>query len=74
MEILSLVLIFIFGSCIGSFLNVVILRLPEGEQLTGRSHCVNCKHNLNAWDLIPLFSFVFLLGKCRYCGHKISIR
>lgn len=69
-----MVLIFIFGLLIGSFLNVIILRVPEGESLNGRSHCVSCKHPLGVWDLFPVLSFVFLRGKCRYCGHKISSR
>lgn len=65
---------FIFGNIAGSFLNVVILRLPRDEKLTGRSHCFNCRHNLQVLDLVPLFSYLFLLGKCRYCGRKISPR
>lgn len=65
---------FIFGTLIGSFLNVVILRLPAGEKLTGRSHCPNCKKGLEAKDLLPVLSFVFLLGRCGNCGGKISPR
>ncbi len=67
-------LIFIFGCLIGSFLNVVVLRLPLGEKLTGRSHCPNCKRILSAFELVPLFSYLFLGGKCRTCHLKISPR
>lgn len=65
---------FLFGTAIGSFLNVVILRLPQNESLNGRSHCPHCHHILSSPDLLPLFSFLFLLGKCRHCGKKISPR
>lgn len=63
---------FLFGLCIGSFLNVLIFRLPEKETLGGRSHCAHCRRTLHWYDLFPLFSFAFLRGKCRYCGEKIS--
>jgi leader peptidase (prepilin peptidase)/N-methyltransferase len=64
---------FILGLVVGSFLNALIFRLRSGESiLLGRSHCVHCKHELGAKDLIPLFSFIFLQGKCRYCGKEIS--
>ncbi len=68
------ILIFIFGAVIGSFLNVVILRLPEDKSLGGRSHCPNCGHNLKPWELIPLVSFLILRGRCSSCGKKISPR
>jgi leader peptidase (prepilin peptidase) / N-methyltransferase len=74
MQTLIYILVFIFGSCIGSFLNVVILRLPKEESLSGRSHCVHCGHTLSAADLLPVLSFAFLLGKCRYCRKPISPR
>lgn len=67
--------IFVVGSCIGSFLNVVIYRLPKGISIAkGRSFCPNCKHSLGALDLVPFFSWIFLGGKCRYCKSPISIR
>jgi prepilin signal peptidase PulO-like enzyme (type II secretory pathway) len=66
--------VFIFGASIGSFLNVVILRLPDGKTLNGFSHCPNCNHRLGFFDLFPILSFVFLLGKCRYCKKTISRR
>lgn len=58
---------------VGSFLNVVINRLDTGESfLSGRSRCPNCKTDLKWFELVPLLSFIFLLGKCRTCGAKIS--
>lgn len=65
---------FIFGVIIGSFLNVVILRLPQKHTLGGRSFCPHCKHELNPLDLVPLLSFIMLRGRCRYCGKGISPR
>ena len=66
---------FIVGSCIGSFLNVVALRLQRGEDfIRGHSHCVSCLHELNWKDLIPVFSWIWLKGKCRYCRRNISPR
>ncbi len=67
--------IFLVGLCIGSFLNVVIYRLEKEESVAkGRSYCPYCKHQLIWLDLVPVFSFLFLRGKCRYCGEKISIQ
>lgn len=66
----------VFGIIIGSFLNVVIYRLAscEGGIVFGSSHCRDCNHEL-AWnDNIPIFSYITLLGKCRYCKEKISIQ
>lgn len=64
---------FIFGSAVGSFLNVVVLRAPRRKSIVkNRSHCPKCKHNLSALDLIPVWSFLFLRGRCRYCRKKIS--
>jgi len=66
-------LIFIIGICLGSFFNVVSIRLPKGEGLSyPPSHCVSCNHKLNAADLVPLLSYLFLRGRCRYCKNKIS--
>lgn len=72
--LIGLILSFIFGSIIGSFLNVLIIRLPEEHTIHGRSHCMNCKHDLSAIDLVPVFSYLFLRGKCRYCRSVISRR
>ena len=66
--------VFILGLCIGSFLNCAIYRLEEKEKITGRSFCPHCKHILYWQDLFPVFSFLFLTGKCRYCKQKISIQ
>ncbi len=64
---------FLFGITIGSFLNVCIYRLPLNMSVNyPPSHCPNCKHRLGALDLFPLFSFLFLGRKCRYCGQPIS--
>ncbi|HVZ66895.1 MAG TPA: prepilin peptidase [Patescibacteria group bacterium] len=66
---------FIIGTCIGSFLNVVIDRLPQGLGLVyGRSFCAKCKKTLLPQDLIPLFSYLLLGGKCRSCKDKIPPR
>lgn len=68
-------IVFLFGICIGSFLNVVILRLPKQESLIRRSsHCMTCGAKIRARDLIPVFSWLFLKGKCHSCGEKISPR
>ena len=66
---------FIVGSCVGSFLNVVALRLQREEDfIRGHSHCVECLHELSWKDLIPVLSWIGLKGKCRYCGRNISPR
>ena len=63
------------GLCVGSFLNVVVYRLPVGMSLAKpASHCPSCNHTLAWYDNVPLFSFLFLGGKCRYCKTKISPR
>ena len=68
-----IVIIFLLGLCVGSFLNSVIYRLKTEESiLISRSHCPYCQHLLGFWDLIPLFSFIFLRGRCRYCKKRIS--
>jgi len=67
--------IFIFGLLIGSFLNCLIYRLEKKENfLKGRSYCPHCHHQLNWSDLIPILSFIFLKGKCRYCHKPISLQ
>ncbi len=65
---------FILGLCIGSFLNCVIYRLESEKSLKGRSFCPHCKHGLSWNDLFPVFSFLFLGGKCRYCKTKITVQ
>lgn len=67
------ILILFFGLIIGSFLNVVILRLHDGQNIAvGRSRCPHCQKTLSALDLIPVLSFLLLRGRCRYCRQKIS--
>ncbi|KKS32523.1 MAG: Type 4 prepilin-like protein leader peptide-processing enzyme [Candidatus Amesbacteria bacterium GW2011_GWA2_42_12] len=72
---------FVLGIILGSVANAVIYRLLAGRQASpdlswwrGRSICPKCKHKLGFWDLIPLLSFLFLRGKCRYCHSPISLR
>ena len=71
-----LIFVFLLGLAIGSFLNCVIYRFTPhhkfGGGLRGRSFCPHCKHKLSWEDLIPILSFVFLRGHCRYCRQKIS--
>ncbi|MFT8889248.1 MAG: prepilin peptidase [Ethanoligenens sp.] len=75
MTIVIGVFIVIFGLVFGSFLNVCICRAPSGESIArGHSHCMVCGHTLAASDLFPVFSYIFLRGRCRYCGAKISIQ
>lgn len=66
------VLFFILGLVVGSFLNVLIYRLPKNQSILGRSYCDRCKKTLPWFDLIPLLSFVFLSGRCRFCKKKID--
>ena len=66
---------FWFGCCIGSFLNVCVYRIPLGMSLvTPPSHCTTCDHKISVWENIPIFSYLFLRGKCRWCGAPISPR
>jgi len=63
----------ILGLLLGSFLNVVILRIPKDESIVfGSSHCPKCKNTLKAWHNIPIISWLFLRGKCAFCKSKIS--
>ncbi|HBK34764.1 MAG: Type 4 prepilin-like protein leader peptide-processing enzyme [Candidatus Uhrbacteria bacterium GW2011_GWE2_40_58] len=65
--------VFLFGISIGSFLNVIVFRTALSETIVkGRSKCLSCKHSLCTKDLIPVFGYLFLKGKCRYCQSKIS--
>lgn len=68
-------IVFLYGIVIGSFLNVCIYRLPKHENIVKvRSHCMNCGYQLKWYDLVPVFSYLFLGGKCRKCKEKISIQ
>jgi len=72
-SLFSFLLIFLFGLTLGSFLNCLIYRFEVGENfLRGRSYCPHCKHILSWKDLIPVFSFIILKRKCRYCKKPIS--
>lgn len=69
------IFIFLFGLITGSFLNVVIVRVPEGKSfIFSRSQCPKCGNELQLADLIPVASFLLLKGKCRDCSQKISLR
>jgi leader peptidase (prepilin peptidase)/N-methyltransferase len=69
------IVVSVLGFCIGSFLNVVIYRLPRGESIaTGRSHCTHCGKTIAWYDLFPLVSYLLLGGRCRYCKTAISWR
>jgi leader peptidase (prepilin peptidase)/N-methyltransferase len=70
-----LFLAFIFGAIVGSFLNVCIARIPNGDSVIHPpSHCPKCKTPLPFYDNIPLISYLFLRGRCRFCGEVISFR
>lgn len=74
MTIVFTVLFFLYGIVFGSFFNVVGLRVPKKESIVSPpSHCTVCSRNLGILDLVPIFSFLFLGGKCRKCKSKISI-
>jgi len=68
------VLFFIIGAIYGSFLNMLLWRLPRKETIGGRSYCPSCKHRLSPSDLIPIVSYLVLAGRCRYCRARIPIR
>ena len=73
--VISKIFVFIFGSIIGSFLNVCIYRLPKGRSVIfPGSHCPNCGAKIHWYDNIPILSFLFLGGKARCCKAKISLR
>ena len=73
-----MILLFIFGLGVGSFLNVVALRYQPSQRfftrdiLLGRSHCPNCQKTLRWYELIPLLSFIIQLGRCRHCHHLLT--
>ncbi|MDP3997555.1 MAG: prepilin peptidase [bacterium] len=69
------ILIFVFGTLIGSFLNVVILRYFSGQDITtSRSACPKCGNTLRWWELVPILSFTFLRGRCARCASEISVQ
>lgn len=70
-----LLVFFILGLCVGSFLNVVILRTyTHKPMLLGRSSCTNCQKTIRAFDLIPVMSFLLLKGRCRFCKTRFSFQ
>lgn len=72
MEIFFYLIIFMIGITFGSFYTLAVYRIPNGQDITHtHSYCPKCKHKLNILDLIPVFSYIFLGGKCRYCKEKI---
>lgn len=75
LDIIILVAIAISGTVFGSFFTLAVHRIPRKEDITHeRSYCPKCNHKLNFLDLIPVFSYIFLGGKCRYCKEKIRPR
>lgn len=73
--IILYIIIFLYGIVIGSFLNVCICRIPNKESIVRvRSHCTSCGYQLKWYDLVPLFSYLFLRGRCRKCKEKISVQ
>ena len=74
MNILYLIIFFIFGTLMGSFLTVIGLRLPKKENFTTtHSHCDSCGHVLTMIEMIPIVSYIFQKGRCRHCGQKVDI-
>lgn len=75
MEIILYIIIFIMGTFFGSFFTLAVHRIPKRENITHKhSNCPNCNHKLGFIDLIPVFSYIFLGAKCRYCKEKIRPR
>ena len=74
MEIYIYVIIFIFGSIMGSFLNVLAVRLSNNESIIyPSSHCHNCQHKLKWYELIPILSYIIQKGKSNCCNTRIPI-
>lgn len=74
LEVLNGIMIFVLGLVFGSFYNVVGYRLPNNMSIAyPESHCPNCNHKLKFYELIPVISYIFLLGKCKVCKKKISL-
>ena len=74
MDVLYLIMFFIFGLVFGSFFNVLALRIPEKESIINPpSHCEKCGHRLKWYELIPVISFIIQKGKCKNCQTKLSL-
>ena len=75
MDIFLYIIIFIMGTVFGSFFTLAVYRIPlKKDIIYERSFCPKCNHRLEFLDLIPVFSYIFLKGKCRYCGEKVRPR
>lgn len=75
MNIFFYIILFIMGITFGSFYTLAVYRIPKGQDITHtHSYCPNCNHKLGILDLIPVFSYIFLGAKCRYCKQKIRPR
>ena len=75
MDAIFYIIIFIMGITFGSFYTLAVYRIPLHQDITHkRSYCPNCTHKLSFFDMIPILSYIFLGGKCRYCKQKIRIR
>ncbi|MSU55595.1 MAG: prepilin peptidase [Candidatus Taylorbacteria bacterium] len=74
MDVYFAIVFFIFGTIIGSFLNVYIYRYNTGVTLSGRSKCFSCSKTINWYDLVPVLSFFFLRGRCRSCKSGLSFQ
>lgn len=75
MQIFFVIMMFVMGTVFGSFLTLAVYRIPLNKNIIyERSFCPQCNHKLNFIDLIPVLSYIFLKGKCRYCGEKVRIR
>ena len=74
-EIIIKIFLFCLGAIVGSFLNVCIYRMPRKKSIIHPgSHCPHCRHKIAWYDNIPFLSYIFLKGRCRHCGGKISFR
>ena len=75
MDYILYLLIFCIGTLFGSFFTLAVYRIPLKQDITHtRSYCPNCNHKLDFWDMIPILSYIFIGGKCRYCKQKIRPR
>ena len=74
MQLYLIVIAALFGAIAGSFINALSYRFNTGRGMGGRSYCDTCGHVLKPFDLVPIFSYLFLRGRCRYCSAKISIQ
>jgi leader peptidase (prepilin peptidase)/N-methyltransferase len=73
--IFTCITVFMFGGCLGSFFNVILLRVPEKKDFVKtRSHCPECKHTLKWYELVPVFSYIIQHGRCRKCMTRIKAR